>query len=81
MKSPDYTSKPASEHTRAFNGSAATPSTPKISRGLNEVLLRHLKTPRSPMRKADKRATLVVMPSFKATHPTLCIPICGATPS
>jgi alkyl sulfatase BDS1-like metallo-beta-lactamase superfamily hydrolase len=29
MKSPDYTSKPASEHTRAFNGSAATPLDPE----------------------------------------------------
>jgi alkyl sulfatase BDS1-like metallo-beta-lactamase superfamily hydrolase len=29
MKSPDYTSKPASEHTRAFNGSAVTPLDPE----------------------------------------------------
>lgn len=29
MKSPDYTSKPASEHTRAFNSSAATPLDPE----------------------------------------------------
>jgi len=29
MNSPDYTSKPASEHTRAFNGSAATPLDPE----------------------------------------------------
>jgi len=29
MNSPDYTSKPASEHTRAFNGAAATPLDPE----------------------------------------------------
>ena len=29
MNSPDYTSKPASEHTRAFNSSAATPLDPE----------------------------------------------------
>jgi alkyl sulfatase BDS1-like metallo-beta-lactamase superfamily hydrolase len=29
MSSPDYTSKPASEHTRAFNGAAATPLDPE----------------------------------------------------
>jgi len=29
MKSPDYTSKPASEHTRSFNSSAATPLDPE----------------------------------------------------
>jgi alkyl sulfatase BDS1-like metallo-beta-lactamase superfamily hydrolase len=29
MKSPDYTSKPASEHTRALNSSAATPLDPE----------------------------------------------------
>jgi alkyl sulfatase BDS1-like metallo-beta-lactamase superfamily hydrolase len=29
MSTPDYSSKPASEHTRAFNGSAATPLDPE----------------------------------------------------
>ena len=74
MKSPDYTSKPASEHTRTFNGAAATPLDPEdFTRARRGFIasLEQLTNPTTKIGTINKVRIFTMIPRSKRVSPTI----------